>query len=348
MSRRSLAGLALGGVVVAALVLTGCSTTTSTTSPEKTASAAPAKVTNITVAYAAPTASQAIAWVPRDTGIYKKYGLNATVSLVQTTQQIAQVISGQIDFGFADIGTVTSAELGGAKLINLSPVVAFFQAPIYGAPGIKNAADLKGKIVGDWGPNVNVVTATMNYGLKKLGLSTTDVQHRTFTTTSDMFAALETGQIQAAPVYPPDTLTARNKGMKMLYNVTADHSPYPSLGIYTRADENPTVIKEFLEAYLEGIQVIKHKPDPSIDSIMTELKITDKAVAQESQSFFAKYEPDVPEWTEGLMKQTLQNIASQRPDAATADPKKLYDNSYIAELKSDGFVSALLKKYGSK
>jgi ABC-type nitrate/sulfonate/bicarbonate transport system substrate-binding protein len=334
-------------VLIAAGALVACSSSASSGG-----SSGGKGLTTIAVSYCAPVAGQMVSWVPRDAGIYKKYGLKVNLSLVPLAQQIAQVTAGRVDFAFCDGTAVTAAELGGAKIINLIPQLTVLPAPVYGAPGITSASQVKGKSVGDWGPSPNVVSAVMNFALTKMGLDGKGaVSHRTFTGTSDMMAALLTGQVQAAPVYPPDTLTARKKHLKLLVDVPSYKSPWAGLSVYTRQNEKPANVTAFLKSYLEGIQFIKHNKTNGTaveNSIMKQLKISDRSLAVEAIAYFKKQTVDVPEWSDALMQTALNNLAKVNPKAKGANPSDLYDDAPLQALKKSGFVSTLLASYKTK
>lgn len=298
-----------------------------------------AQLKEVTGAYCAATAAMGVTFVARDSGAFQKFGLAAKLSLVETSQQIAGVTAGRITFGACTADAVTNAILQGAKVKLIALIVPVLQGQIWSVPSVTSASELRGKIVGAWGPANNIVTYTMRYALQKMGLDPDkDVQWRKFNTTVDLFAALASGQIQAAPVYVPDNLRAKQQGLHLLYDTLKDNEPYPSASIYVRRDADPKMIDALVKALVVGTHEYKTKPDLAVESLMRELQLKDRSVAVEAQRFFASALPDVPMWTDDYMKVTLRILAQTRPDAMKANPRDLYDNSYFQALIDSGFI----------
>lgn len=349
----------LSGLVIAFVIAAACApaaapspaasvpapAATTAASPVSAASPTPIARQAITGSYCAASAAMGLTWVTRDSGAFAKYGLDATLSFGETSQQIAGVTAGRITFGACTADAVVTAVLQGAKLKEIGLIVPTLQGQIWSVASVKSAQDLRGKVVGAWGPATNVVTYTMRYALQKLGLDPDkDVEWRKFNGTADLFAALASGQIQAAPVFVPDTLKAKQQGLYLLYDTPKDNVPYPSASIYVRSDLDPKVIEALSKAFAEGAFVYKTKPDVAIASIMKELQLTDQAVAAEAQRFFAASLADVPMWTDVYMKATLDALKVAGTDTKNAKPGDFYDSSYFQKLIDSGFIKQLWGK----
>lgn len=313
--------------------------------PAATATPAPkpaAQLKKVTVSYCAPTAAQALSWITADAGLFAKYGLDATVEYVATVNQVASVVAGRIQGATCDANSIMAATLEGGNLQILALVLPYMQSELWAQPEIKTAQDLKGKTVGGLGEAPNIMTYSAQYGLRKLGLDPkTDVRWRHFANPADVTSAFLSGQLDAAPLFPPDTLKARKAGKTMIYDMRKDREYFPSLSLYSRKDLDKEVRDGFLKAMLEGIKVYKTDRTFSVNTIMKWAKIEDREVAEESYRYFSEAIPRVPKTDEAALKVSLSVLAATRPDAATADPKRFYDNSYVEDLEKAGFFKQL-------
>lgn len=316
------------------------------------ATSKPTQLVKVKLSYSSTTAFQSLMWVAKDKGLYEKYGLDADVTQISTVQQIAAVNAGQVDIGMTSADNLASAMLAGGDLKMIGLFVPYVEAQLYGTPNIKQASDLKGKVVGVPTAGPGIQRYATEYGLRKIGLEPNkDVEVRVFNTTNDAFAAAKSGVIQGVALFPPDNLAADKAGFNMLYDVAKDHILYPSGSTYTTnkfIKEHPDLVLAYIKAISEGLAVYKTDPDFSINTYMKWMKLDDREVAKSGWDIYGRDMPSIPKWWPDPLKVTLATLAVDIDKAKTADPTSMYDNSFIEQLEKEGFYAQLDKQYPTK
>lgn len=167
-----------------------------------------------------------------------------------------------------------------------------------------------------------------------------------FSRQQDALAALDKGIVNAAVLSAPTTLMARRLGYKQVVNIGSLKLPYTFIGAAVNrslARQNPEVIKSFLKAFMAGLKASKDQPALAKQSSARHFGSQDPEIADEAYNSFVPLFPRVPYVLEEAVRGTL--AATDHPKAATADPKMFFDNRFLQELESSGFVKEL---YGNK
>jgi ABC-type nitrate/sulfonate/bicarbonate transport system substrate-binding protein len=134
---------------------------------ESRGASAPAKVV---ITNSAVNARVAPLWIARDQGFYKKYGIETDMVLIRSGPlQVASLASGDSDVGYSGASTALGAAAGGADLKILAAFTNKVTYDLVARPGIKSAADLRGKRVGVQAIGGTVWMGAI-LGLEQLGL----------------------------------------------------------------------------------------------------------------------------------------------------------------------------------
>src|SRR6185369_15688613 len=134
------------------------------------AASSPAKVV---ITNSAVNARVAPVWIARDQGFFKKYGTETDLVLIRSGPlQVASLAAGDSDVGYSGASTVVGAASGGADLKILASFTNKITYDLVARPGIKTAADLRGKRVGIQAIGGTVWMGAM-LGLEQLGLEPT-------------------------------------------------------------------------------------------------------------------------------------------------------------------------------
>ena len=103
------------------------------------------------IAYSAISSHNAIFWVSKEVGLYRKYGFDVDIVLIGsggrglTTQAI---VSGSAPLGFTSSALVISAAANGADTVIVMGVTNTLAYDIWASPSIKSPQDLKRKTFG--------------------------------------------------------------------------------------------------------------------------------------------------------------------------------------------------------
>ena len=115
-------------------------------------SALSAELSNkVFIAYSAISSHNAIFWISKELGLYRKYGVDVDIVLIGsggrglTTQAI---VSGSAPLGFTSSALIISAAANGADTVIVMGVTDTLAYDIWTSPSIKSPQDLKGKTFG--------------------------------------------------------------------------------------------------------------------------------------------------------------------------------------------------------
>ncbi len=309
----------------------------------------PAKLEKVKVLYAGPSAGFAPVWIAKDTGLFEKYGLDVELENITggTAVLLPSLISGESQFGeMSAPGPMTSYISGGGTVwigTAVNTAVLFLMAN----PSITKVEDLKGKAIGV--TKIGSLTDTFaRLTLKKYGLDPQkDVSIVQTGGIAETLAALKANQIYAGVEGPPSNVKAKAAGFKQLVDISSLGIAYPMSGVVATQKfikEKPDTVRKFMKAYVEAIYVMKTDPKTSKQVISKYTKTTDATELEESYTAFASRLETVPYPTVDAMKVAADALSATNPKAKSIDPKEYFDDSFVKELDSSGFIKALYAK----
>src|SRR4051794_6447935 len=123
---------------------------------------------DVVVTYAQASGAFTPIWVAFEAGLYRKYGLNAKVQLLNPQVSAQSVISGDADF-YTDGPDLINARMRGGEVKYFGGTIQQLVFQMYGAKEITSIAQLKGKSVAASTPRAALDTATRE-ALRKNGL----------------------------------------------------------------------------------------------------------------------------------------------------------------------------------
>lgn len=308
-----------------------------------TAKPAPVKVS---LGYASVSATQASAWVAKETGIFDKYGLDVTLENIPGgSSPTAALIANDIQ-GLQISVEAMSADLEGA---DIEYVAAPVSSPLFwfvSQPSIKTADDLRGKKVA--ATTVGSATYFADVlALQKLGLDISkDVQLLAVNNVPAILAAIQTGQVAAGAVSMPTYSEAKKAGLNTLVNVPDLGFKYPSSWLAVRrswADGHKDTVSALVKSITEAISYELKHPTETQQIIGKYSKLTDAALLKESYDTLAPYLNRTPTPSADQVQAGLNLIALTNAKAKTADPKTMVDTSYVDALAKSGFIDSLYK-----
>ena len=306
------------------------------------AAAAP---TTIRVGYPQLNGGQTPLWNIAEHKLDQKYGLDIKPVYIPGGVRLTQsAISGAVDIAMTG-GAAVNAMLSGADFIYVGMPVPTYAFSLYARAEIKEVADLRGKVLGVITKGASSDHASIAM-LRQNKMTQQDMKVLYFSRQEDALAALNQGIVSAAIHSAPTTLMARRLGFKEIVNIGALKLPYPFMGLAVRraaVQQTPEIVRGFLKAFLAGVRVAIEQPELSKRAAGKYLATKDQEIIEEAYRSFAPLFPKVPYVTDDAMRSALS--VTDHPKAASADPKMFYDNRFLQELETSGFVKEL---YGSK
>ncbi len=302
---------------------------------------AQAATITIKVGYPQLNGGQIPLWVIPELKFDQQYGIDVKPVFIPGGVRLTQAaISSSVDVALTG-GAAINAMLSGADLIYIGMPVPTFAFSLYVRPEIKSVPDLRGKVLGVITKGASSDHASITL-LRQYKMTQQDMKVLYFSRQEDALAALRQGIVSATVHSAPTTLMARRLGFKELVNIGALKFPYPFEGIAVRRStlsQNHDLIMNFLKAFLAGSKVAIEQPEASKRALAKYLATKDQEVIEEAYRSFAPLFPKVPYVTEEAIRAAVS--VTDHPKAAGADPKDFFDNRFLKELESSGFVKEL-------
>ena len=303
----------------------------------------------VNISHSAVSGSQAILFVTRDAGFFKKYDIDLQIVFVAgAPPNIAALVSGDLDLTIFAGPAAIAANLEGANTVVLMTYINTMEHTFITRPNIKKPADLKGRKFGIARPG-----ATDDYGVrvafKKWGLDADkDITFLSVGTQPSRFAAVQTGMVDATLLQPPFTVKARQEGLLELASLGELGLDYIGTSLATTRQtiqKKENIVRRFVRAIVEGVHFYKTQKEASMQSIAKFTKLTDRASLEEAYSTYAiKYMARVPYPSLKGVETILEDLAKTNPKAKGADPRRFVEPRFLKELEDNGVVAQLYKK----
>jgi NitT/TauT family transport system substrate-binding protein len=257
------------------------------------------------------------------------------------------LLSGDIKVAMAAGSPVVNANLQGAPIRIIAGNANFYPLAFFSAPEIKDPRDLRGKKVAVTRAGSSSHTATVIL-LRKFGLEEgKDYTILQLGSTQNRLVALTKGLIQGTTLSAPESIMAKNAGMKILIpvsemkkiGVTIQHQAITAPDRSLRELRSAT--KAFLMAYLAGVREVYRSKEATMQSLGKYTRISDPQVL--SASYDESYEAIEKEGAlneEGIQV-ILNEIGKTDPRALKARASQFFDPSLLQELTREGFIKSL-------
>jgi NitT/TauT family transport system substrate-binding protein len=287
-------------------------------------------------------------WLAKDKGFFLKYGLDAeTIYIPSGTMALQALLSGDIKIAMAAGSPVVNANLQGAPIRIIAGNANFYPLAFFSSPEIRDPRDLRGKKVAVTRAGSSSYTATVIL-LRKFGLEEgKDYTILQLGSTQNRLVALTKGLIQGTTLSAPESIMAKNAGMKVLIpvlemkrvGVTIQHQAIAAPDRAMRESRSAT--KAFLMAYLAGVREVYRSKEATMQSLSKYTRISDPQVL--SASYDESYEAIEKEGTlneEGIQV-ILNEISKTDSRALKARASQFFDPSLLQELTKEGFIKSL-------
>jgi NitT/TauT family transport system substrate-binding protein len=300
----------------------------------------------VRVVYSAIGSSQSPLWIAHEGGIFKKHGLDVDLLYVGGGSRAAQVIlSGEVPVAMFNGGSVISADIAGADLVNVASgmnVLPFF---LVVGPTIKRVEDLKGRSVA-----VTRIGSATDFALRFAAEKWAVKPERDFTVLQlggqpEMMAALKTGAIHGAMLNAEFTILARREGYRDLADASALGLAFPGSGLNTSRSfirsRRDTMVR-ILRAYVDAVHYGRTQKSFAVGVLGKYLKNQDLPFLEAVHDLYLnRYIPRVPYPSVEAMKTALDDIAARDPRARPLRPEQFIDASLMLELEKEGFIKQL-------
>jgi NitT/TauT family transport system substrate-binding protein len=312
-----------------------------------TFAAAQAPLEKLSVAYTVIAPTQATVRTAKEMGFYAKHGLDVDlVLLVGAPLAVTALVSGETPIVHTGASAVITSNLQGSGTVLVAGGANRFPYVLFVTDEIKRVEDLRGKKFGvsRMGSADNAAAITV---LNRFGIKETDVTYVQAGSIPSRLAAMQTNALQATLLQAPETLRAKEIGMRPLLDFTKLDVEWQLNGVATTRDyikKKPDTVRRFLRAYIEASHYNLNNPKSAQRILQKYLAIKDdKSVEEAYNEIVAKLTRRVPYPTEPGIQLYLDQLKAKNPRAAQAQPSDFTDTSFLKELESSGFIDKLYK-----
>jgi len=299
---------------------------------------------DVVVTYAQPSGAFTPIWVAFEAGLFKKYGLNASLQLLTPQVSAQSVIAEKADI-YTDGPDLINARLNGGQVKYFGGTMQQLVFQIWGAKEIKSIQELKGKTVAASTPRAALDTATRE-ALKRNNLvPDKDVQIVYVQSVPAILSSILGGKTAAGALSAPNTIKAKEAGLNLLVdigklNIPAFQVAYGATEKFLKS--NPNTVYAFLKAIAEGVVLSRQDAPVAKRAIRKYAKIDNAMIIDGTYDAFAPY------WVmslavrpEAIRGQFAYIDEKEFPKVRGADPKEFYDNSFVEALTQSGFLKNL-------
>ncbi len=289
-------------------------------------------------------------WVPKETGIFQKHGLDVTLTLVEGGRQMTQaILSGSIPIGMTGVPTVVTSTAAGGDAVLILGITNRATFDIWAKPEIKAPADLTGgKIFGvsDLGATSHIAGFIV---LRHFGLD--PVRDRiTFLGVGDeglRAQALLSRRVDITVVDPSVTGALRERGYTFLGNMEKMGIPFINNAVVTTRTymkAEPKIVEAVVKSILEGNAYILNPANRKAvtEILQRNLRLDPERAEAAYRDLLPKVEKK-PYVSLAAVAATLQILGERNPKIAVLKPEQLVDVSLLSRLDQQGFIDRLYR-----
>ncbi len=327
-------------LLVAILVLAGCSSKSSDSTKDKVADSKK-ELKKITVVLDwTPNTNHTGLYVAKEKGYFKDQGLDVDIIQPGDTGADQLIATGKADFGVSYQEGITQARVQGVPLVSIAAVIQHntsgFASPV--AKNIKSPKDFEGKTYGGWGSPVekaviDSLMKTENADVKKVDIINAG--------DADFFTMVKKDVDFAWIYYGWTGIEAELRGEKLNMIYLTDYSK--KLDYYTPVlatnekmiQNNPDTVKAFVKAASQGYEYAIKNPDQAADILVKAAPDLDPKLVKKSQEWLAdKYQDDAKQWGEQKLE-VWENYSNWMSDRGLLegkfDAKKAFTNEFLPQ-----------------
>ena len=305
----------------------------------------------LTVGYAGVDVPQLPVWVAKETGIFKRNGLDVQlISFTGGPVAIAALISGDVPITQVSAPGVIRSNMSGADVVLVAGVTPTLDFWLISRTDIKTPEQLKGGSIGI-GRFGGVNDFMLDFLLPKLGLIVgKDVTVRQLGSVPLRLTALESNQIHATLLSPPVSLMAQKKGLPVLADVAALGMVFQHTSVVTTRRfirEHPDIVRRYVKSHVEAIHALKTDRADGLKVLEKYLgTIKDRDVLERSydRSVTDDKLPLKPYPSLEGIKTILDGMAKTDPKLKPSKPEDFVDSRFVKELDQSAFIDGLYKK----
>ena len=303
-------------------------------------------LTAFRVGEAAPVTTFFAIWMAQDSGFYEKNGLELeTVCVSGGKQSGPDLASGRIHLMHIGMSSVVRANAAGSNLVTIGSLSNIIRNSLFGAPGVSNAADLKGGTIGISSAG-SETDATTTMALRRLGLTREDVTIKEIGTRR--LEEVRTGFVSASLIGEPFRSQALAMGLPSLLDLYAEKTPWLFSGLVVDRNylnQHRDTLLRFMRATVEGNYQAVAQAERAKLVLAKALALTDPDIIEKS---YANFRDDTPLDAQISLEGAQNVIDAVATGAASRTVADYVDNSIYDQLRLEGFFERMREEYQIK
>lgn len=305
------------------------------------------KPNHLTISYPSISGAQAVLWVAKETGIFRKNGLDVDlVYIAGGPRSMAALLSGQLQVIGTGGNALVAANLSGAKdALLIATTYNTLVFSLMTRASFKEPKDLQNKSLGVTGLG-SLSDFTLRTLLRKWALDPTrDVVIRPMGGYPEILSGMQSGMLDGGVFSPPGNLNALALGYREFADAGSMGIEYASTCYATThrfIRERRETVAQFIRSLTEAIHRFKTDKAGSLKIMQQYIRSRDPKVLEETYRVYAlQYLPRAPYPTLNGVKAILDSLGDSIPAAKTASPETFVDMSFVQELDKSGAIARL-------
>lgn len=288
------------------------------------------------------------AWIAKDTGIFKKYGLDIDLVFIDgSTRGIQSLLAGDLSFTEAVGTSAINGRIAGGDIAIVNGVINTLPYYVIGKPVIKSREDLKGRTAAVHIPGTAADFA-LRLALKKVGIAYNQIKAITVGGGPARVASVINGQTDFTVVSDAEKIQGETAGLKVIIDMAELKVPFLyTCHVTTRQliREQPDAVRRMVESMAVAIHFFKTHKEESIKIMSKYTRGPSRTILEGAYSAYSPlFVEDTYPTLEGL-RNTLEVQSSWDPKAAKAKVEDFVDLRFVEQLRSAGVIDKL---YGRK
>jgi NitT/TauT family transport system substrate-binding protein len=257
------------------------------------------------------------------------------------------LIAREVDFVHIAGGTTAGAAVGGADVKIIATYVGTLLQNLVVRPEIEKPEQLRGKNLGIRRYGTSLHTGA-RLALKHFGMEAgKDVAIVEIGSGDWIVGALQGGRIQAGIFGYPGTTKVLKLGNRLLLHLPTLNISYAANGLSTRGElirNDPDLVRRYLSAVIESVALMKKDRAFTMKILRKYLRTDDTEILGETYDVqITKYLMKVPLTTTEAVRSVVDELAERNPKAKDQDPAKFFDDRFVRQLESSGFIDSLYR-----
>ncbi len=305
-------------------------------------------VRKIRAAITSISGSMSPAWAAHESGIFAKHGLQVeVVAMPSGLQGINTLAAREVDFVHLAGCTTAGAAVGGLDVKIVATLVGTLVLNLVVRPEIEKPELLRGKTIGISRYGTSLHTGA-RIALRHFGMEGgKDVAIAEIGAGEWIVSAMQGGRIQGGVFGYPQTSRAIKLGNRLMLHLPTLNIAYAANGVSTRGElarNDPDLVRRYLSAVIEASALMKKDRAFAFNVFRKYLRTDDADLLSETYDVqIAKYLLKVPLPTSENVKSVVEEIAERNPKAKGQDVKSFFDDRFVRQLESSGFIDGVYR-----